>query len=234
MEREVTFGSIAIRYRMARSARRTLAISVLPDGTVDVTAPDTVPAEEVDAKVRQRAAWILRQQHHFEQFRPITPPRRYLPGETHRYLGRQYRLKVELGDEDHVGLLSGRLLVRTRYPDDREWTKVLVRRWFRQRAGVVLRERYKAAAPVTYGLAIPAPRLIVRPMEKRWGSHTLAGTIILNSRLVAARRDHIDYVIAHELCHVVEPNHSRRFFELLERFLPDWRDRKAAMDRMLS
>jgi len=72
---------------------------------------------------------------------------------------------------------------------------------------------------------------MICPMKKRRGSHTPAGRILLNDALIAARRDCIDYVIAHELCHVVEPNHSPRFFRLLRRFMPDWERRKDLLER---
>jgi predicted metal-dependent hydrolase len=101
----------------------------------------------------------------------------------------------------------------------------------RRRASEVLRERYEAAAPIADRLRIPKPPLMICSMQKRWGSHTPGGRIILNTRLIAARRDCIDYVIAHELCHVVEPNHSARFFRLLRRFMPDWERRKEMLER---
>jgi predicted metal-dependent hydrolase len=80
-------------------------------------------------------------------------------------------------------------------------------------------------------LGIERPALVVCAMKKRWGSHTGSGRVLLNDRLITARRECIDYVIVHELCHVVEPNHSPRFFRLLRRFLPDWEQRKELLER---
>lgn len=128
---------------------------------------------------------------------------------------------------------SGRLVVETRFPDDRDWTRVLVRRWLRERAREVLKERYDEARPTMAALGIEPPPLTIRPMRKRWGSHTSSGRILLNDMLVAARRDCIDYVIVHELCHVIEPNHSPRFFRLLNRLMPDWERRKDLLERSM-
>ena len=75
--------------------------------------------------------------------------------------------------------------------------------------------------------------LTIRTMQKRWGSHTASGRIILNDRLIGARRDCIDYVIVHEMCHVAEPNHSPRFFRLLRRLMPDWERRKEMLERSM-
>ena len=231
MIRKTTYGSAVIEFRLTRSARNSLSISVMPDGGVAVAAPEEAELAEVDDRVRRRARWIFRQQRRFAEYRPRTPARQFVGGETHRYLGRQYRLKIDPAEKDRVLLRSGRLVVETRFPEDRQWTRTLLRRWMRQRAREVLKERYAAAAPMAAVLGLSLPPVMVCPMKKRWGSHTPSGRILLNDALIAARRDCIDYVIAHELCHVVEPNHSPKFFRLLRRFMPDWEHRKDLLER---
>lgn len=233
MIRSTNYGSAVIIYRLTRTPCSSISISVLPDGGVEVVAPENADPVDVDKRVTRRARWILRQQRRFAEFRPRTPPRRFVGGETHRYLGRQYRLKIDVADVDRVLIRSGRLVVETRFPDDRDWTRVLVRRWMRQRAREVLRERYEAARPTMAALGIAPPPLVVCPMKRRWGSHTPSGRILLNDVLIAARRDCIDYVIVHELCHVVEPNHSPQFFRLLRRLMPDWERRKDLLERSM-
>lgn len=206
--RTIAFGSATIEYLLTPSPCRSLSITVRPDGAVEVRAPEDALAQEVDERVRRRARWILKQQRRFDEFRPRTPPRTYVGGETHRYLGRQYRLKIVATAEDKVGLRSGRLVVETRFPADAGWTAMLVRGWLRRRAAEVLRERFTKLAPVMRALGVEPPPLRVCAMTKRWGSHTPSGRIILNDSLIGASRDCIDYVIVHELCHVIEPNHS--------------------------
>lgn len=233
MERSASYGSAVIAYTLVRAPRGSLSITVRPDGSVTVVAPEDAEPEQVDERVRRRARWILRQQRRFAEFRPRTPARRFVGGETHRYLGRQYRLKIDAAESDRVVLRSGRLIVETRFPEDAAWTGVLVRRWMRVRAHKVLRERYEAAEPVAAALGIRRPRLMICPMRRRWGSHTPTGRILLNDRLVGARKDCIDYVIVHELCHVVEPSHSMRFFGLLRRHMPDWERRKELLEQSM-
>ena len=80
-------------------------------------------------------------------------------------------------------------------------------------------------------LGIGPPLLRICAMHRRWGSHTEAGRILLNDALIRARRECIDYVIVHELCHVIEPNHSTQFLRLLRRFMPDWERRKELLER---
>lgn len=232
MRRTVSYGSAEIEYSLAFSARRSLAISVLPNGAVAVTAPRNVDPREVDVRVQRRARWILRQQRHFAEFRPCTPPRRYVGGETHRYLGRQYRIKIERADVDRVVLRAGRLTIGSRFPKDSGWTRTLLRSWLRAQAQRVLVERFKVvggAAAVALGIELPS--LQVCRMSRRWGSHTASGRVLLNEALVTARRECIDYVILHELCHVRERNHSPRFLRLMSRFMPDWERRKDLLER---
>lgn len=231
MLRVTNYGSAPIEYGLERSSRRTLAISVLPDCTVRVVAPIEADLKEIDDRVRRRARWILRQQRRFAEFRPRTPARRYVGGESHRYLGRQYRLKIVRAPQNRVVLRAGRLVVETSNPGDHTRIRKLVRAWVRARANVVLRERFEATASIRAALGVRQPTLRIVAMKSRWGSFTKSGNILLNELLVTAPPECIDYVILHELCHAAVPNHSPRFFQLLRRFMPDWERRKELLER---
>ena len=231
MLRAATYGGARIEYSLTLSARRSLAISVLPDGAVAVRAPTDADPDEVDKRVKRRARWILRQQRRFAAFRPRTPARQYIGGETHRYLGRQYRLKIVRAPRNRVVLHAGRLTVETSNPDDRKVIKKLVEAWVRAHANVVLRERFEATVSFRATLGARQPTLRILAMKRRWGSFTKSGNILLNELLVTAPRQCIDYVIVHELCHAAVPNHSPRFFQLLRRFMPDWEARKELLER---
>lgn len=233
--RSIQYGSHLIDFRMVRRDRRTLEITVQPDMSVMVVAPAEATVEAVDAKVRKRAAWIRRQQRYFAQFLPRTPERRYLAGETHLYLGRQYRLKVEQGDREGVKLSRGFITVTTRSAERVESVKAAIDQWYRERAHLKFAERLE----VNLLRFPPSERhrpkgLIVRHIQKRWGSMSAAGRLLLNLRLIEAPINAIDYVITHELCHLEEPNHGSKFFDLLSRVLPDWRQRKERLERILA
>ena len=90
----IQYGQTEIEFRLEHRDRETLEIAVEPDATVSVVAPIGTSLEDVFAKVKKRAAWIRKQQRYFSQFLPRTPDRQYVSGETHLYLGRQYRLKI--------------------------------------------------------------------------------------------------------------------------------------------
>ncbi|MEO5375310.1 MAG: M48 family metallopeptidase [Alphaproteobacteria bacterium] len=227
----IQYGEHAIEFVVVRRDRRTLEIAVEPDATVVIAAPLNATVADIEAKVRKRAAWVRRQQRDFFQYLPRTPERQYVAGETHLYLGRQYRLKVVPHIQAKVVLVRGFILVQTHYPAKTEITRELVENWYRERAHAKFAERLEVNL-----LRFPEPDrfrpkgLIVRQFQQRWGAMSPAGRLLLNRRLIEAPIDSIDYVITHELCHMAEPHHGPAFFELLNRILPDWQKRKERLE----
>jgi predicted metal-dependent hydrolase len=232
---QLPYGDSLIAFRLERRNRKTLAISVGPDAEVEVIAPRDAPLEKVLEKVRKRAPWIRRQQRFFVQFQPRTPERQYVGGETHLYLGRQYKLKVVPHIQQQVKLYRGRLIVQSIKPKNRELTKMLVEHWCRERAQAKFRERLALCQGY-----FPDPEefspsgLVIMQLRQRWGSMTPSGKLILNRVLIRASVDAIDYVITHELCHMRHNNHGAAFLELLNRVMPDWEKRKLKLERQLA
>lgn len=234
-KRSVRYGAHVIEFRLVRRDRQTLEIAVEPDASVVVAAPAQAALEAVDAKVRKRAAWIRRQQRFFMQFLPSTPVRRYLAGETHLYLGRQHRLKIAEGDPEAVKVARGFIHVTTRCPDRPSSVEALLEGWYRERAHRKFAERLEINLRRFADPDAHRPKgLIVRKIKRRWGSMSAAGRLLLNLRLIEAPATAIDYVITHELCHVVEPNHGQKFFSLLTRVMPDWERRKQHLERIMA
>ena len=133
-QHSVQYGEHRIDFAIVRRERTTLEIAVEPDASVVVAAPLDASLVAIEEKVRKRAAWIRRQQRYFIQFLPRTPDRRYVAGETHLYLGRQYRLKVVPHIQATVKLVRGFIVVQTHRPERTEVTRELVEAWYRQRA----------------------------------------------------------------------------------------------------
>lgn len=227
------YGSIPIEFSLIRRKRATLEIGVLPDMSVEVVAPNESKIDDVIAKVRKRASWIQRQVKYFEQFHPKESRRHYLSGETHLYLGRRYRLKVVPAIQKGVKLTRGQLVVQTHKPLSPEVTQALVSEWYLDKARIKLAERLDHCFQVFKKMGYSEPRIIIRRMSKRWGSHTGAGNILLNPNLIRAPTECIDYVITHELCHLEHKNHNRGFYDLLGRLMPDWNARKDKLEQAL-
>jgi len=211
-----SFGSCNLK----RSRRRTLAISVLPDGTVEVVAPVGAAIENIREKVEKRVGWIMRQRRAFVALSAKRPARRYCAGATHRYLGRQYRLKVTVGDDPSVKLRGAYLCVVSRTGAERSVAALLVG-WVRERAREQFGRRLGNWRKWCSDRQLPEPRLRLLAMPKRWGSSHKDGWIALNPELVRAPSVCIDYVIAHELCHLKHPQHDKAFFVELDRLCPN-------------
>lgn len=228
----LTWGTDTIRYEVRfLASRQTLAIEVHPDRRVLVRAPVDCPEALIAERVQKRAAWISRQLAEFERYRPRTPARQYINGESHLYLGRQYRLKLAEGDSASVKLTRGQLLVSLPGEPDPERVKTLLHRWYLDRARAVFTEVLDAS--LLHFKGVEHPRLIVRAMQSRWGSLSRAGSMTLNVNLVRAPRPCIEYVVTHELCHTKHRDHDARFFKLLRYVMPDWEQRKQRLEAVL-
>lgn len=233
--REISYGSRAISFKVERRDRKTLEIAVEPDLSVRIAAPVDASEEAIDQKVKKRAAWICRQQAYFRQFLPRTPARRYIAGETHLYLGRHYRLKIASDIIDRVTLFRGVLKVQSTRPKNADHTQSLLEAWYRDKARVKFEEAIDRCTHLFPKPADFRPRgLIIRKLDRRWGSMSAKDRLLLNIRLIEAPTDAIDYVVTHELCHLQERHHGPAFFDLLDGVMPDWPRRKAKLERTLA
>lgn len=227
----LVMGSRRVPCTVRRTKRSTLELAVHPDGSVVVTAPENASDERIRALVGKRMRWLRRQLERFESLPVPPPPRRYQSGETHRYLGRQYRLRVRRGRTDSVRLEGVLLVVTTTSPSDRQRVRLLVEGWYMTRASAVLGARLAHCIHKWRAAQLSAPTLAIRRMARRWGSCSPAGRVTLNVDLVKVPTACIDYVIVHELCHLRALNHGREFRTLLARRMPDWERRRDKLDR---
>ncbi|MFH0726945.1 MAG: SprT family zinc-dependent metalloprotease [Pseudomonadota bacterium] len=229
----ITYGREVIHFNVLHGARKTLAIEVLPDGNVVVKAPIGTDLEEIGKRVRKRARWVIKQQRYFRQFDPRTPQRRFVGGETHLYLGRQFRLKVSEGNQDAVKLSRGHFIVATIQSTDPDKIRMLLEKWYAEKATIVFHDSFDRCCPCFAKLGLTAPRIQIRRMKKRWGSLSKGGLLTLNTNLIRAPKECIDYVITHELCHLQCHDHGSAFYQLLEKVMPDWKRRKHRLELAL-
>lgn len=226
----IQFGGETIPFTMEICQRRRLSISVHPDRRVTVLAPADCRLADVLARLQKRAAWITRQRAYFEQFHPLPHEKRHVSGETHLYLGRQYRLKIHSAAAESVKLMGSYLHVTTAHCHDMVQVKRLLDDWYRHHAKSIFHIRLLQCLDAAPSLRLPPPAIIIRRMSRRWGSCTKAGNILLNLDLVKTPLYCIEYVIMHELCHLCIHNHSPGYYRLLSRCMPDWEKRKTRLD----
>lgn len=227
----ITFGSAVIQYSLTYQERKSLGIKVYPDCTVKVAAPFDTMEIEIQNYLKKKAPWIIKQQREFFSYHPLTPARLYINGETHLYLGRQYKLRIETKSINDVKLYRGHLIIYcVKKGDARE----ILDKWYRERAVIHFNEMLDKTFPLFNKLKISQPDLQIRKMEKRWGSCTPNGKIILNPELIKAPKGSIEYVVIHELCHLIHHNHTKHFYDLQESLMPDWKKWKERLEHSLS
>ncbi len=209
----ILYGEGEIAFTLIRSEvlKSKIKIDVEPDGQVQVHAPTDSPLTTVKQAVLQRAHWI--DNHVTQTLRRMRDvrPRRYVSGETHWYLGKRYLLKVRVAESQPCSakLLRGMLWVTVP-----EYSQTLVKQeldaWYRHRAiDVFQRQLVLICATLPWVKQPPESQLL--QMRKQWGSCSPKGRLSLNPSLVKAPRVCIDYVLAHELCHLKHHNHSKEF-----------------------
>jgi predicted metal-dependent hydrolase len=223
-------GARTIEFELVRSDRRTLGLAVARDGVVVARAPRRAREADVVRWVAGHAEWILRRQRDAAERVRRTPPRRFVDGEPHLYLGQPYRLTIERGKAEGVRL-DGDAFRVTLGPDaPPERVAELMDAWYMRRARAELAERLDACWAVFPGDGRAPPTLRVKRMRSRWGSMSPAATMSLRLDLVRAPVECIDYVVLHELCHLVHPGHGRDFWAMVGELVPDWKDRRKRLE----
>jgi len=230
----VQVGTSTIEYELIYSKRKTLGIHVYPDTRVIVRAPLNSDFKFIETHVLSRAAWILKHQRQFREKPTLSAPpitRQYINGETFRYLGSTYTLKINEERLERVQLDGTLLVASVRDVHNTKRIAALVDRWFRLQAERVFTERLAACFPRVESWGVKFPPMRIRDMKSRWGSCSSKGNVSLNLRLIHMPVDLIDYVVLHELCHLKELNHSPKFWKLMDRVLPDWRERRKRLNQ---
>ena len=230
---EIRWGERQVIAELLRTSRRALRIDVRPTGEVAIFAPADEEICEIRRRAHRKGAWIFAQIDTIAQRPKVTPKRRFISGETHLLLGRQYRLSIEQSDDPHVRLQDGRLVISARTTDDQPHCRRLLQAFYVLRAREVFRQQFEIVAEPFIRKGLRRPPLVIRWMSKRWGSFTPGGRVVLNVDLVRASPRLIDYVICHELAHAFYPNHGDGWRSLLETVMPDWAERKAQLEQAL-
>lgn len=230
MQHTIVYGNQEIKFRLVNTDRKSLGITVFPDKKIVVRAPNNKTTDEIYKRIRKRAGWILKQLNHFNSLPAPIKKRQYVNGETHRYLGKQYRLKIIKNDVQGVYLKGGYIHVLLNDNENKSHVSNLLKRWYKKHAS----ERFDIYTKDCYNVVkkynIASPSIYIREMKNRWGSCGRSGRITLNLNLIKHSPIAIQYVIMHELCHLKYHKHDNNFYKLLKKVMPDWEKRKYKLD----
>jgi hypothetical protein len=204
--------------KIIRSRRRTIALEVTPDATLIVRAPHRVSHAYIEEMIQQKSTWILRKLDEMKQ-RPASPSHEYAEGEMFLFLGRSYPLQIVENGNITIER-SDRLYVSAELiPEIRN----RIKRWYIEEARKEIPARCMWFSIKTGH--VPTS-IRITDARQRWGSCTHKGGLNFSWRLIQAPLDIVDYVVVHELVHISQPDHSRKFWNKVKEILPDYERRR--------
>ncbi len=201
--------------QIIRSRRKTLSLEIRPDARLVVRAPWRLADSVIEDFVAQKKSWILKKQNWVREKLKSLPPRRFVNGETFLYRGQSYPLQIVPGQRPPL-IFNGVFQLSEKA---RERAKEMMAGWYRDQARSLVHERAQHYSKIA-GLVFENIR--ITGARSRWGSCGPGGRLCFSWRLAMVPRPVLDYVVVHELVHLVEKNHSRRFWKKVEELFPDY------------
>ena len=225
MQLSFQYGTKTITFNVTFKDRKTMEISVEPPDFVNVIAPLGTSAEVILKKAKNRANWIVQRLYALKDMEHIPIKREYVNGESFLYLGRSYSMQIEINTAylvPRIELYQGRFHVITASKEE-HLIQQAMKEWYKHKALKKLNERvaYYASRFSTKPIAIR-----VKDQEKRWASCTPKNELLFNWKCVMAPSPVLDYIVVHEMAHLIEKNHSQKFWDIVASILPDYERRK--------
>ncbi len=213
-------------YQVVRSRKRKHARIKVQDCQVFVVVPESTRDERIQQLLKQKNRWI-NEKLKVQASVPPVKPKEYVSGESFAYLGRNYRLKVINEKPEPVKLNKGRFMVQVPVDisEERRTQRIQdkLTRWYKEHALQRLTEKTERYA----GIVGVQPKSVgIKSFKSRWGSCSKQGNIQYNWRIIIAPHHIVDYVVVHELCHMIHHNHSDKFWRLVESVLPEYQQDK--------
>jgi predicted metal-dependent hydrolase len=229
----IPYQNQSLSYTLVFRSRRTIGFAVRPDGSVHISAPAGTSPEWVAQQVLKKADWILKHQQAFANRPAPAPSRHYEAGSLHYYQGQPYRLRFAEARRTTVTMEGDELVLATPAPLTQAQTETLLHAWYARQAKALFAESLERVWPRFAEFSLTRPSLFVRQMRSRWGSCTpRTARIRLSPELVRARPECLDYVLLHECCHLLVGDHSKAFYALQTRLLPDWEQWRAELNAL--
>ncbi|MCI7804479.1 MAG: M48 family metallopeptidase [Oscillospiraceae bacterium] len=223
-----------IEFTFERKKIKNINLRIKNDGSVYVSAPLRVPFKTVERFVISKSEYIRNAVRYFSQREVKKTEMKYVSGESVTMLGKKLHIKVENDSREYVSCDGINVNIHVRQPDNYNRKRNLLNAWLDKQCLTVfedvMHEVHKKFAP--YNIAFP--QLKIRRMTSRWGSfQPFKGVITLNRRLIEAPKNCIEYVVFHEFCHFIHPDHSKKFYALLQIMLPDWKECKRILEESI-
>lgn len=218
-----------IEFAVSKSNRKSLSIAIQPDGNLLVKAPLFMSDSEILKWVKTKTGWIIRQRAKVLEQQENNPPKQYVSGERFWYLGQEYELEVRMstGRAGMVGIVEDKIILFSKTAEGTEVQKILSD-WYIKQAKTWISKRVRFFAEQ---MGESFGNITIKNQKKRWGSCSSARNLNFNWRLIMAPEAVIDYVVVHELCHLRQMNHSKMFWNEVEKMLPDYKMYKKWLEK---
>ena len=208
---------------------KNITLKVRPNGEAILTAPNSASDEHIKFIMQKRAKWIAQKRAFFASFK--MPEKEYVSGEDFRYLGRSYRLKVVQSKEERVKLQRDYLELFVKDKSDLKRRENLIYEWCHEKAMIYF---FNILQKFNKIVKQDIKSVKIRQMKTRWGScNPYKSYINLNIELIKKPKSCIEYVVFHELVHLLYPDHSKKFYDYLTLYMPDWQKRKEILEKAM-
>jgi len=225
MQLSLDYGTQTIKFEVEFRKRKTMAITIEPPGMIKVIAPKGTKEEVILEKVTNKAPWIIKKLYYFKYIKHQKIRKEFVNGESFMYLGRNYSLQLHIKEDlknPIIKLYLGKFVVYTPTKDE-----VIIRKameeWYRRKALQQIKERVEY---YQHRVGVKPNKVTVKEQKKRWGSCSSKGNLNFNWRAVMASSNVLDYIVVHEMCHLVHLNHSKDFWDMVQSILPDYGTRR--------
>lgn len=200
-----------------------------PQGHVTISSPEFYNLEKVKIYAATKLSWIKKEQKKFqEQLRES--PRIFKNRESHYFFGNRYLLKIEESKTNSVGVIGKKIIIKTSEPENPNALHSTLYTFYRKELRRYLQERINYFSSM---MDIEAPTFKIRTMKTKWGSCAVDHKRVwFNIELAKKPLECIDYIVVHELVHLLERNHNKRFVLLMDRYYPSWRTQKRILNEL--
>lgn len=232
VQKTVIYKEQVISYELVRKNVKNINLRIRSDGSVTVSANTNVPEVLIDEFISAKADYIFANLNRFRELKLYAPaPKKYVSGESFYLLGKSLRLKVLEDVNESVYSDGVYLYLKVKDKDNFTKKEKMTTQYFDKRCKECFGEIVTQMLFIFSKYGIELPVLKIRNMETRWGSCLpKKGIITLNKRLIEAPRNCIEYVVLHEYCHFIHPNHSKQFYAFVSMLMPDWKERKKILE----
>lgn len=232
--RQVQCDKRVLEYTLTIKEVKNINLRIKADGKIYVSANKQVPVRYIDNFIREKQAYIIRTLDRFKEKQVSTFSRKYVSGESFNVLGKSLELKVIEGRLESVTSDGIFIFLTVKKEDDIRRKEILINNWFKEIQKNIFEDICKEAYEIFKKYGVKYPTIKIRYMTSRWGScRPQKGNITLNSRLIEVPRSCIEYVVFHEFAHFIHANHSKKFYDFLTSLIPDWKDRKKELNKVL-